>query len=273
MTDQDLPWIWTGLLGSLFAMLAAWEVYFPNDKQPPHRDQRWPANLALGILNASLATLVPITSIWMAVWAGQHEFGIMNWAKLSSSTSVLATWVIYSFATYALHRLSHAIPWLWRLHRIHHCDPHLDISTTLRHHPLETVVYTLFLGSIAASMGLRPSGIASYELVAFVIGAFSHGNIAVPAALDRAMSWLVVTRAFHRLHHSVEQPETDSNFAEVFAVWDRLFGTCSRPRQGVRCGLDEVAAHEAGSLMWQLKMPWLNIEAPHTKAASRASAD
>jgi sterol desaturase/sphingolipid hydroxylase (fatty acid hydroxylase superfamily) len=265
-----MPWIWTALLWSLFVLLAGLEVYYPHDARAPFRDQRWPVNLALGVLNSTLAALVPVTAIWLAVWASQHNFGLLNWAKLSDAALIAATWIAYSFATYALHRLSHTLPWLWRIHRIHHCDPHLDVSTTLRHHPLETVASTLFLGSVAAILGLSPSGIASYELIAFVIGAFSHSNISVPVAVNRALGWLIVMPAFHRMHHSVEQAETDSNFADVFAIWDRLGGTLKPTREYVQCGLHEVAAQEAGSLTRQLQMPWLKIEATRPIASSRA---
>jgi sterol desaturase/sphingolipid hydroxylase (fatty acid hydroxylase superfamily) len=94
--------------------------------------------------------------------------------------------------------------------------------------------------------------------------------VSVHRALNRAIGWLVVTPAFHRMHHSVEQAETDSNFADVFAIWDRLCGTYRRPRDGVQCGLHEVAVHEAGSLTRQLQMPWLKIEPAPTKTSSRA---
>ena len=100
----------------------------------------------------------------------------------------------------------------------------------------------------------------AYELIAFGVGAVSHGNIAVPAALDRAIGWFVVTPAFHRMHHSVKQPETDSNFADVFSIWDRLCGTYTPPHPGVQCGLHEVTTNEAGSLTWQLQMPWTDLK-------------
>jgi len=270
--DADMLWFFA--YWGLLALLAGLEALIPAFRQPPRWDKRWPTNLGLGIVNMMLAPLAPVSAVWGAQWAHSQGFGLLNVAAAPLWIAVIATFAIRSLASYSFHILMHKVPLLWRMHRVHHFDTHLDVSTGLRSHPLEFAGLLLTMVPLAILFGLDPWALAAYEIVESIANLLIHANLRLPEPLDRALRWLLVTPNMHCLHHSSHRPETDSNYSQVFSLWDRLFGTYSAaPRAGydaMQIGLAEIRDERTADLWWQIKSPVLSIERSSAEATTPA---
>lgn len=257
----DPQTLWFVAYWGLLAALAWLESAVPAFQAAPNRNRRWPTNFGLAILNVVLVTLVPLSAVIAAQWARENGIGLLNMAGGPWWLALVATVVIRSFAGYALHVLLHKVRLLWPMHRVHHSDTHLDVTTTIRTHPLEFVLQFLILVPLAVLFGLDPWALAAYELAEVFNALASHANIRLPDRIDRALRWLFVTPNMHCLHHSSYRPETDSNYGQLFSAWDRLFGTYSAaPRDGydaMQIGLKEIGDERAADFLWQLKSPAL----------------
>ena len=254
--------LWFLAYWGFLAALAWLESAVPAFHAAPNRNRRWPTNFGLAIINVVLVTLTPLSAVIAAQWAKDNGIGLFNMAGGPLWIALAATVVIRSFAGYALHVLLHKIHLLWPIHRVHHSDTHLDVTTTIRTHPLEFVLQFLVMVTLTIVLGLDPWALAAYELVEGFVSLASHANVQrLPDRLDRALRWLFVTPNMHCLHHSSYRPETDSNYGALFSVWDRLFGTYSvAPRAGydaMQIGLKEVSDERAADFLWQLKSPTL----------------
>jgi sterol desaturase/sphingolipid hydroxylase (fatty acid hydroxylase superfamily) len=165
---------------------------------------------------------------------------------------------------YVFHMLMHKVPLFWRLHRVHHSDTHLDVSTTVRSHPVEVLVLFVAMIPLVIAFGFNPWALIVYETIDGIVGLLSHTNVRLPERLDRALRWLLVTPNMHCLHHSSFQPETDSNYGVVLSIWDRIFGTYSvAPRAGydaMKFGLNEIAFDQSSDIVWQIRSPMITIE-------------
>jgi sterol desaturase/sphingolipid hydroxylase (fatty acid hydroxylase superfamily) len=270
--DKDTLWFFA--YWGLLAAFAGFEAFIPAFQQPPQREKRWPTNLGLGIVNMMLAPLAPVSAVWGAQWAESHGIGLLNVIGGPFWIAMIATFAIRDFAGYLFHVLMHKVLLFWRLHRVHHFDTHLDASTSLRSHPLEFAALLLTMVPLAIVFGLDPWALAAYEIVLSIVNIYSHVNLRLPQRLDRVLRWLLVTPNMHCLHHSSFQPETDSNYGQVFSLWDRLFGTYSAaPRAGygaMQIGLAEIRDERASDLWWQIKSPALAIERASANAAAPA---
>jgi len=240
------------------AVLAVAERLAPR-RATGDRRRRWLTNYALTALNLVVLMALPVTLIGSAAWAQDRGWGLFNRLALPAGVAVVATLLVRAFVSFATHWLMHKVPVLWRFHRVHHLDTELDVSTTVRFHPLESV---LALGpgvALVVAFGLSPWVLIGYELLDVAVTLFSHANLRLPPAVDRVLRYLIVTPDLHRIHHSSWQPETDSNFGAVFPIWDLVFCTFrSEPRTPhprMTLGLDEVRGPEAQSLRWLLASP------------------
>jgi sterol desaturase/sphingolipid hydroxylase (fatty acid hydroxylase superfamily) len=229
--------------------------------------QRWWANSVLFVAHTSAVTVFAAAIAWLTrtdAAAAQSAFGIGAWPVAAQIVALLIT---QGFLQYWVHRFGHQIPVLWRLHRVHHTDTHLDATTGLRHHPLESLVdYVPFL---ALTLIVAPSaaGVLGYFLLGFAFAVFTHIDPNwVPARLDRALSLVIMTPRLHQLHHSTWQPETDTNYGNILTVWDRVFGTYlpapATPRAGFALGLQEFPPTRAQD-------PFLLIASPFLAADQR----
>ena len=240
-------------------LLGAVEFLAPQFPGSADRVRRWPTNLGLGILNGLIVSSLPVLTVASAQWAAVDGFGLFNWVAAPWWLAVPCTLLVRSLGQYAFHLVSHKNPVLWRLHRVHHCDVHLDASSALRNHPLELIASVGFVISFIVICGLSPIVLAAYESVEAIVNMLTHANIRVPDAAERVARPFFVTPGLHRIHHSAFRLETDSNYGALFSVWDRLFGTYRAEVQAdkaFRFGLDDVSRERAGNLEWQLKLPW-----------------
>ncbi|OGA11194.1 MAG: hypothetical protein A3D95_09705 [Betaproteobacteria bacterium RIFCSPHIGHO2_12_FULL_69_13] len=226
-----------GAFFGVFALMAAWELAAPRRVLTASKAARWGANLGIVVLNTVLLRLLfPAAAVGMALFAQAHGWGLLNAYALPAWAAIAASLVALDLAIYLQHVLFHAVPALWRLHRMHHADLDFDVTTGARFHPLEILLSMLIKFAAIAALGAPAAAVLVFEVLLNALSMFNHGNVRIPARLDRALRRLVVTPDMHRVHHSIERDETDSNFGFNLSLWDRLFGTYrAQPR----------AAHQA----------------------------
>lgn len=222
MIDASLRLATTLGLLALFALLEWMRPARPPQVTVP-RLARHGALSLLGSVASRLVLAGGLASV--ASFAHLIGFGLINWMQLTGAWVWIACFLILDFAVWGQHVLSHKIPLLWRLHRLHHSDIIMDVTTALRFHPLEIVASLIFKASVVALLGAPPALVFAFELVLGAGALFTHANIALPERLDRILRWFVVTPAMHLIHHHPNPVATNSNYGFSFSVWDRLFRT------------------------------------------------
>jgi len=234
--------------------------------------RRWASHLALGALDLGLVAALPLGSLAAAAWAARHDVGFLNALGLSGPADVGATVVLLDFAHYALHRLDHAVPLLWRFHRVHHADLDLDWSSGLRQHPGSALFTACARAAAVVALGASPLGVLIHALALGPIDRIAHGNVRVPPRLDAWLRLLFVTPDVHVVHHSARAEETDSNFGSGLLVWDRLLGTYrAAPAGGVAgmtIGLERFREARDLDLDRILGLPFRSDRAPADAAAA-----
>ena len=188
--------------------------------------------------------------------------------------SLVVAFLMLDFLHYAAHRCQHALPWLWRFHALHHSDPDVDVTTSVRHHPIEYLIAAGFYWLAVLALGIPVIVVTSHALAVFTAAVITHGNIRVPEWLDRALQPVLITLDLHLVHHSMVNDEANSNFGAVFSVWDRLFGTYRRlPRAELDrlvFGVRELAPADALKPSLMIMTPWLLRRAAIERVAGSA---
>jgi sterol desaturase/sphingolipid hydroxylase (fatty acid hydroxylase superfamily) len=255
------PAIRLGMFFTCLTVMAAWEVVAARRGRTAARRRRWPANLAVAVLDSLLVRVVaPAGAVGFAVWAQARGWGLLQlvgWpAWLEGVTAVVAL----DFAIYAQHRVFHQVPMLWRLHRMHHADVDVDVTTGARFHPGEILLSLGIKLVVIAALGAPAAGVLVFEVLLNATAMFNHSNVQVPEAAERVLRWFVVTPDLHRVHHSVVRRETDSNFGFNLPWWDRLFRTYrAQPEaghKGMRLGLEQFRNPEELRLDRMLTQPF-----------------
>lgn len=220
--------------GGVFALIALWEALAPRRVLTLSRAMRWSSNLGLVFFNTVILRLMfPAAAIGMAAFAAEQGWGILNYYSLSFGVAVLLTVVVMDFVIYLQHVMVHAVPALWRVHRVHHADLDFDLTTGIRFHPIEIVLSMLLKFATIIVLGPPVVAVVMFEVILNAMAMFNHGNIRLPLRLDRYLRLLLVTPDMHRVHHSVEDNEANSNFGFNLSIWDRLLGTyIAQPREG-----------------------------------------
>ena len=256
------PLMYGAFFGSIF-LLAALELWITRSERAAPRRRRWPANWAMTALNIVVLGALPVSGLAAAELARANSWGLFNQMEVSFALMLVAGFALRSLVSYGIHVAMHKVPVLWRLHRVHHSDTALDVSTTVRFHPLEFVVSVPVVVGVVAGFGISPLVIILYELFDAVMAVFSHANIRLPRGLERVLQWALVTPDMHRVHHSSAQPETDSNYGATFSFWDRAFGTYVRKTDGdltrMKLGLEECRDGRSASFFWLLASPFLRL--------------
>jgi sterol desaturase/sphingolipid hydroxylase (fatty acid hydroxylase superfamily) len=224
----------------VFALMALWEALRPARAPSIGRRRRWPHNLGLLLLDVALLRLVaPGAAIAVAMVAEQGGWGLVHWLALPAWGALALAVALLDLAIYMQHVLFHAVPTLWRLHRVHHADLELDVTTGTRFHPLEILASTGIKCAAVAAIGAPPVAVLAFEVLLNATAVFNHANVSLPGRLDRVLRWLLVTPDMHRVHHSVRHEEGSSNFGFSLPWWDRLFGTYRAQARGeLRLGVD-----------------------------------
>ena len=210
----------------IFAAVAIGETLAPRRQRSLTRLARWPNNIGVVVVNTLVVRLAfPTAAVGLALLGEARGWGLLNLIELPFWLSVVIAVVVLDGVIYLQHVMFHAVPALWRLHRMHHADQDFDVTTGARFHPIEILLsMVLKLGAVAA-LGPPALGVLIFELLLNATAMFNHGNWRLPLALDRGLRWFVVTPDMHRVHHSIVPEETNSNFGFSLPWWDRLFGT------------------------------------------------
>ena len=220
------PILRLGCFFGVLVLMTLWEVLTPRRPQSIRRLLRWPNNLGLVVLNTLLVRLLfPLAGVGMAFHAQTMGWGLFNIVAPSAWLAIAGAVLLLDLTIYGQHVMLHAVPLLWRLHRMHHADLEFDVTTGLRFHPGEIVVSMLIKLAAVLVLGAAPTAVLIFEVMLNATSMFNHGNVRLPTRLDRVLRLFVVTPDMHRVHHSIDRRETDSNFGFNVPWWDRLFGT------------------------------------------------
>ena len=218
----------------VFAVVAGWELAAPRRAPGLPRARRWRANLGLVALNTVLLRLLfPLAAAGMAAFGSANGWGLLNHFHVPFWIAVPLALIAMDLVIWLQHVMVHAVPALWRLHQVHHADLDYDLTTGARFHPIEIGLSMLIKFATITVLGPPVLAVVVFEALLNATAMFNHGNIRLAPAVDRVLRWFVVTPDMHRVHHSAEDDETNSNFGFNLPWWDRLFGTYrAQPRAG-----------------------------------------
>lgn len=209
-----------------FAILASLEIIQPRRRSNAYRKHRWAGSWVIFLIGAFVARiLVPGGLAALAMWAHINNIGIFNFVSLNQVFEFVIAIIVLDLAVWAQHYVTHKIPFLWRLHRVHHSDIHVDVTTALRFHPLEILFSILWKVVIVISFGFSALAVLWFEIILNASAQFNHSNIRIPTRLDKVLRLFIVTPDMHRVHHSVDELETSRNFGFFLSVWDKLLRT------------------------------------------------
>ena len=218
----------------IFAVMAIWETLSPRRALTTSKGVRWLNNIGLVFLNSFvLRLLFPAAAVGMAALAQKQGWGLLNYYSVPFPVAAVVAVIALDFVIYLQHVMVHAVPMLWRLHRVHHADLDYDVTTGARFHPIEIILSMLIKFATITVLGPPVVAVIVFEVLLNATAMFNHGNVKIPAGIDRVLRLFVVTPDMHRVHHSVEDDEANSNFGFNLPWWDRLFGTYrDQPRAG-----------------------------------------
>jgi sterol desaturase/sphingolipid hydroxylase (fatty acid hydroxylase superfamily) len=251
---------------AIFAAMAAWEILAPRRDHKLTRGTRWPGNIGIVVLDTVLVRLVfPTTAVGLALVAEAGGWGLFHALDLPAWVSVLLAIAALDLAIYLQHVLLHAVPALWRLHRMHHADLEFDVTTGARFHPIEILLSMGLKLGVVAALGTPAVALLAFELLLNATSTFNHSNVRMPAWLDRVLRWIVVTPDMHRVHHSIVARETNSNFGFNLPWWDRLFGTYrdqpAAGHEGMTIGIEQFRELAEQRLDRMLTQPFRDDDA------------
>jgi sterol desaturase/sphingolipid hydroxylase (fatty acid hydroxylase superfamily) len=248
---------------SVLALLVLWERWagavIPAAGISPV--SRWSSNYGMGALDTLILRLIfPAGAVTAAILAAKRHTGLFNHVPLTGFAALVASLLLLDLTIYLQHRVLHALPWLWRIHRVHHADPVVDVSTALRFHPVESVLSMLLKTGMVVCFGMPASGVLIFEIVLNAAAMFNHTNVSLPPRWERWVRCAIVTPDMHRIHHSTRIECANRNFGFSVSWWDRLLGSYRGPGGGAlpsSVGLpDAPAAPEHVRLLWLLLMPF-----------------
>lgn len=248
----------------LFGVFACLEALWPRRVRTQKRTRRWLTNWTIVALDTLmlrlLALMPPFLAVGAAIDAQAQGWGLLNWTQLPMWLEIALAILILDFVIWAQHLITHKVPLLWRLHRVHHADVDFDVTTAIRFHPIEIGLSMLLKIGVVYLLGPSALAVVLFEVILNGTAMFNHANLRLPLWLDRAVRTVFVTPDMHRVHHSVHRSEHDSNYGFSLSIWDRLFGTyIAQPQDGhdeMKIGLQWQDDRPA-KLGWSLWLPFL----------------
>ncbi|SHG77603.1 sterol desaturase family protein [Cognatishimia maritima] len=260
--DNELA-IRLGVFFGLFLLLAGIEAAVPRRARRQPRKTRWVTNWAVSVLNTGtlqvMALALPALAAGAAFDAAQNGWGLLNQIEAPVWIEVILAILIFDFAIWLQHLITHKVPILWRLHRVHHADRDMDVTTAIRFHPVEIALSMLLKIALVYALGPSVLAIVLFEALLNGTAMFNHANIRLPHAVDSVVRRVLVTPDMHRVHHSVHRYEHDSNYGFSLSIWDRLFGTyIAQPEAGhddMTVGL-QWQDERPSKLGWTLSLPF-----------------
>lgn len=245
----------------LFTVLALVETQIP--RRSTTRARRWVANWGLVIIDSIALRLVAYAMPLLAVGAATHAaaggFGVLNWLSLPTAFELIIAILVLDLAIWTQHMITHKVPFLWRLHQVHHADTEMDVTTAIRFHPLEIVMSMVLKIGLVYILGPSAVAVIMFEIMLNGTAMFNHSNIRLPLSFDAILRRVLVTPDMHRVHHSVHRNEHDSNYGFSLSIWDRMFNTyIAQPAEGhddMKIGLSQQDERPS-RLGWLLTMPF-----------------
>lgn len=249
------------VFAGVFVIMATVEALWPRKNRTQPRFSRWFTNMGMVVLDSIAVRIIfPIVAVGVAQYATSKGYGLLNLIVLPFWLKVLISAVLLDMAIYWQHVASHKIPMLWRVHRVHHADRDIDVSTGNRFHPIEIVLSMLYKFAIIFLLGPAAMGVFLFEVLLNGSAMFNHANVRLPLGIDKVIRFLFVTPDMHRIHHSFHKDETDSNYGFNLAIWDKLFGTyIDQPRDGhddMVIGMKKFQSDKPTSIVWSLLLPF-----------------
>ena len=262
MFEFTEPQIRLGVFIGLFLILAIMEYMAPRRELEHVKAKRWFTNWLIVIIDSFVLRLIFTgAAVGVAIWAEANGYGIFNLIEVPTVISVLVCFIVLDFTIWFAHVASHKIPLLWAVHRMHHSDVDIDVSTAIRFHPIEIILSMVWKMIIVVILGAPAISVLIFEIVLNGAAMFNHSNIKLPLWLDRILRVFIVTPDMHRVHHSIVHQETDSNYGFNLAIWDRLFGTyIDQPEaghDGMKIGLRDWQDERPTNVLWSLKVPFI----------------
>jgi sterol desaturase/sphingolipid hydroxylase (fatty acid hydroxylase superfamily) len=267
---------------AVFVVVAAAEALLPRRRLVMPWTRRWTTNLSIVAMGAVLVRVlavasqfiaVPLVAVAAAILADRHGIGLLNLAAWPQWLEVTLAVIVLDFALWLQHLAAHKIPLLWRVHRMHHADRDLDVTSALRFHPIEIGLSMLYKCVWVFVLGASPLAVVLFEIILSGCAMFNHANLALPGWLDRVLRLGLVTPDMHRVHHSVHHHEHDSNYGFNLSVWDRLFATYTAQPQGghdgMTIGLPPYQNDAPASLGWCLRLPFAAASPRDRSAAAQ----
>lgn len=254
-----------GAFVAIFAAMAVLELWSPRLERAEFagalKARRWVTNLLMVLVSSAMLRIIfPAAAVGAAVWAEANDYGLFRRAGVDPLIAGILAFIILDFAVWLEHVASHKIPLLWRIHRMHHADTGFDVTTGLRFHPIEIVLSMFWKAAVVIALGAPVLSVLVFEVVLNGTSMFNHANLRLPLPLDRVLRLFVVTPDMHRVHHSTDRRETDSNYGFNFPFWDRLFRTYNaQPRLGhvgMNIGLDQFRGDLPARFLWALALPF-----------------
>lgn len=276
------PLQYIAFFGALVVLAIAETVVGRSDRSPS-RNSRWVVNFGLTALNIIVIGVLPVSGVAAADYARTNGYGLLNAVPVAPVLALILGVLVRSFLSWAIHLAMHKVPVLWRVHRVHHTDTFMDVSTTVRFHPFEFLISMPVLVLGVVLIGISPVALMVYELFDAAMAVFTHANIRLPRPLERLLRPVLVTPDMHRVHHSSYHRETDSNYGATLSIWDHLFGTHrTKPEKDLvrmELGLTETQDDRAQSASWLLILPFLptrltrTVEPADRKSGTQATAE
>ena len=249
------------VFAGVFTIMAIAEAMWPRKNRTQPRKQRWITNIGMVFIDSITVRIIfPVVAVGLAQFTQMVGWGLLNNIPLPFWARVLISAVLLDMAIYWQHVASHKIGLLWKVHRVHHVDRDIDVSTGNRFHPIEIVLSMLYKMVIIIILGPAALGVFLFEVLLNGSAMFNHANVKLPLAVDRVLRILFVTPDMHRIHHSEHRDETDSNYGFNLAIWDKMFGTyIDQPRDGhddMVIGVKGYGGDEPSKLGWSLMLPF-----------------
>ena len=243
-------------------VMALFEIVAPRRDLVLAKTKRWFTNLALvAIDTVALRVLFPILAVGMAEIASARGWGLFAVTDLPLWIEITAAVILLDLAIYGQHVASHKVPILWRVHKVHHADRDIDVTTGLRFHPVEICLSMLYKFVVIIALGAPAFAVFLFEVLLNGTAMFNHSNVKLPKPLDRLVRLAVVTPDMHRVHHSIIRREHDTNYGFNLSIWDRMFGTYidqpSKGHEGMTIGLEPYQTEKPARLDWALALPFM----------------
>ncbi len=251
-----------GCFLAVFAVMSIWEIAAPRRRLTASKPLRWFHNLSLTILNSFVVRILfPAAATGTALVGELSSWGLFNTLRVPSLPAGILSLILLDLTIYSQHFVFHKVAPFWRLHRMHHTDLDIDVTTGARFHTIEIVVSMVIKISVVINLGAPAWSVLLFEILLNATSMFNHSNIRIPTAIDGFLRKIIVTPDMHRVHHSVIINETNSNFGFNFPWWDRLFGTYrDQPSNGhdaMVIGLADFRNPKYLTLPWMLAIPFL----------------